>query len=487
MTRTWSEEQSKIFEWFSTGAEHRNMVVRARAGTGKTTTIIEGVSRAPDAKILLAAFNKAIAKELESRVAKSNVEAKTLHGLGYQFIRRNWKVRMDDSSPWKRASMLVDRVEAKAPLPMARLIRELHTKARDIDPWIADDESHDRLYQMAVRFDLLPDDDWEDRGWDAERVCRAAHKAMKLARDKTELIDFADMIFLPLIHNWVAPSYDLVVVDEAQDMTAAQLTLARGACRSNGRMCVVGDDRQAIYGFRGADSGSLDRLKEGLEAGELGLTVTYRCPKLVVALAAEIVPDFRAHESAPDGIVSTMSHEKMLVDAEVGDFVLSRTNAPLVKACMSFLHDGIRARIKGRDIGKGIVTLIKRLGAIDVDDILPLLDAWLNREIAKAQKMPEDAGDERIGMVMDQAAIVRVLVEDADSIADIEERCNQLFSDDERPSIMCSTVHRAKGLEAETVYILKDTFRESTEGEEMNIRYVAITRTKKKLVWVEGT
>ncbi len=486
MTRTWSNEQAEIFDWFSEGAPW-NLIVRARAGTGKTTTILHGVSLAREPKILLAAFNKSIAKELQSRIARSNVEAKTLHGLGFQYIRRRSRVTMDDANPWKRASLLVERVEANAPIPMHRMIRDLHTKARDIDPWIAQEDSHDRLYQMAVRFELLPDDDWEDRGWTAERVCKAAHRAMKLAMERTELIDFADMIFLPLIHEWVTPSYDLVVVDEAQDMTVAQLTLAVGSCRqaNGGRMCVIGDDRQAIYSFRGADSGSLDRLKEGLDASELGLTTTYRCPKLVVALAAEIVPDYRAADSAPDGEIVTINTDRLLLDVAEGDFVLSRTNAPLVRICMALLREGKRARIKGRDIGKGVMALIRKLGASDVEDIGPLLDVWLAREYAKARKMPEEAAAERVEFVLDQAGIVRVLIEDAESMSVVEQRCADLFSDDERPSIMCSTVHRAKGLEADNVFLLRKTFRDGTI-EEMNLRYVAVTRTKRKLAWVEG-
>ena len=71
----------------------------------------------------------------------------------------------------------------------------------------------------------------------------------------------------------------MVVVDEAQDMTSAQLEIAVGACKRGGRVVIVGDDRQAIYGFRGADSGGLDRLKKLLKAKELGLTTTYRLPE----------------------------------------------------------------------------------------------------------------------------------------------------------------------------------------------------------------
>ncbi len=488
MTKNWSGEQGEIYEWFEgVPWASQNLLVRARAGTGKTTTIIEGIHRAREASVLLAAFNKDIAKELGGRIQRRGAEAKTLHGLGFKYIRARARVRLDDANPWKRGAALVDRAEPNAPVPIQRLIRDLHTKARDIDPWIALDENHDRLYAMAVRFELLPDGDWEEKGWPAARVCRAAHKAMQLAMEPTDLIDFADMIFLPLIHEWVTPSYDLVVIDEAQDMTLAQLTLAVGSCRQSdgGRIAVVGDDRQAIYGFRGADSGAFDRLKAELRATELGLTTTYRCPKLVVALAAAIVPDYRAADAAPDGEVLNASMDKMLRDCDVGDFILSRTNSPLVRACMALLRAGKRARIKGRDIGKGIMTLIGKLGVSDVEDVPRALDAWLHKETIKAQKLPDDAAAERIEFINDQCEIIRVLIDDADSLAVVEQRCTELFSDDSKPSIMCSTVHRAKGLEADTVYLLRSTFKPGTE-EEANIMYVAITRTKQRLIWVDG-
>jgi len=84
----WSNEQKAIFAWFEEGTGH--LVVRARAGTGKTTTIIEGIEHAPEASILLAAFNKAIATELQSRIRNPRAQAKTLHGLGYSYVRSAW-------------------------------------------------------------------------------------------------------------------------------------------------------------------------------------------------------------------------------------------------------------------------------------------------------------------------------------------------------------------------------------------------------------
>src|SRR5207248_1814934 len=140
--------------------------------------------------------------------------------------------------------------------------------------------------------DCEPGADWVGRGYRTEHIAEWALKAMDLARERTGVITFSDMLFLPLVHGWASGRWDLVVVDECQDMNAAQLALAGRCLVPGGRIAVVGDDRQAIYGFRGADSSSLDRLLEAYDAKELPLTITYRCPKRVVEVARLLVPDY---------------------------------------------------------------------------------------------------------------------------------------------------------------------------------------------------
>ncbi len=496
----WSSEQASIFEWFNTSyvadgkdepgnlaprSMSRNLVVRARAGTGKTTTIIEGVNRAPERAILLAAFNKSIAVELQKRLNNPRCEAKTLHGLGCKYVMQNWKPQIvDDGS---RADGLTTKVcPDDAPRAILRLVTQLHNKAREITPFTAIKGRPSDLVDLAIRFDLVPDDEYEPQGYNLNRVCELAFAAMKLAMERTKIIDFSDMIFLPLVHNWVRPWAQLVVVDEAQDMTAAQLELAIRSCTKTGRICVVGDDRQAIYGFRGADSDSLDRLKRRLDARELGLTTTYRCATNIVNLARHIVPDFRAAPGAPAGEIANCDLDKLLSTAREGDFILSRTNAPLVRVCMALLKQGRRARIKGRDIGKGVAALIRKLSSSNIPDLLEALNGHVQREVERAMKLPENAQEERIQFISDQAEIIRELSEGCVGIADLQARVTDLFSDDaERQAIMCSSVHKAKGLEASTAFLLEGTFRKG-HREEDNLRYVAITRAKTRMVWVSG-
>ena len=84
-----STEQTAIFAHFKSGAG--NLSIKARAGTGKTTTIKAAFEHAPESRILYAVFNKRNQKEAEEKITDSRVEVKTLHSLGYAFIKRVWR------------------------------------------------------------------------------------------------------------------------------------------------------------------------------------------------------------------------------------------------------------------------------------------------------------------------------------------------------------------------------------------------------------
>jgi superfamily I DNA/RNA helicase len=347
------------------------------------------------------------------------------------------------------------------------------------------------LTDIAYDHDCVPDEEWEEDGYDVDYVERHALKAMDKACDRDGTIDFDDMIFIPVRRSLTRAWFNMVIVDEAQDMNAAQLVLAQRACKKGGRIAVIGDDRQAIYGFRGADSDSVNRLKKELDATELRLTTTYRCGKVIVAEAAKLVPDYTAAPTAPEGVISTLPRTKLAEAAVEGDFILSRTNAPLVSACLKCLRLGKRAKIEGKDIGKGLLNLVNKLATgparKSIGNLLEKLTAWEDREVARARKSKDKNADARIEAIEDKAETLRQLAEGLANVEELRTRLNELFEDSNghRPKITCSTVHKAKGLESDRAFLLSNTFRKATDIEEENIRYVAITRAKKELTWVE--
>lgn len=489
-----SPEQEEIVAWFETGvargARHANLAVRARAGTGKTFTILAGVQRAPETRAphvtLLAAFNKTIAGELQARVGGNpRIHAKTLHALGCRFVfAQRPKAKVDESG--RRARLLAQAaLNTQTADRVCDAVAKLHTKAREVVPFARDARD---LQWLIYRFNIeIPDTT------SARFVCDAALRAMTIAREDhgtlSETFDFADMIYLPLVCDWTRRMYSLVVIDEAQDMTAAQLELARRVAYTNGRIAIVGDDRQAIYSFRGADADGFGRLRLELQAVELPLLVTRRCARDIVTAAQAIVPDIAALPEAPRGIVRKIDKAALAAQVQEGDFVLSRTNGPLIRVALALLKRDLCARVRGKDVGRQAQALLRALDPATTAEIPALVAGWAVIERSRAQGLLPDVQEARLDAIEDQVAVLTELAAGCADVAAVRRRIDLLFDDDAVGAtvVTCSSVHRAKGLEAARVFLLEGTFRGSGhEGEEANIRYVAITRARSELVWVGG-
>lgn len=500
----WSSQQIAIFDWFANPvareAQGYNLVVRARAGTGKSTTIRAGIGRAPEGSRLVAAFNTKIKEEAAKKFAEAGdftTEVKTLHGVGFACVRLyRDRIRVEERKG-TRQDMLAERVcGAQAPDAIKRLVGKLLTKGREMAPLA---QTPGDLLDIALEFECVPDETWAQAGFDLGYVEARALEAMAAAAlvKSGEEIDYADMLFLPVRNNWLQATYDLVVVDEAQDMNMTQLIIARGVCR--GRFAIVGDDRQALYAFRGADSGSLDRLKTELDAQELGLTVTYRCAKAIVAEAAALVPDIQAAADAPDGEITALpSFEALVAASAPHDFILSRTNAPLAKVAMAHIRAGKAVKIQGKDIGAGLKAVIRKLAtgpaANSIPALLQRLAKWEEREVDRVRKADRPEREEGI---RDKAETLRVVCDGVSGVRELEARLDSLFSDNlNGGAVICSSVHKAKGLEAERVFVLRPTLypkmppgvkvSAARAREEQNIHYVAVTRAMRRLVWVEA-
>jgi len=476
----WSDEQKAIFAWFALGAG--NMVVQARAGTGKTTTIKEAFNHAPEAgKLLYAVFNKKNQKEAQEKITDARVEVRTLHSLGFMFIKTVWRdAKPDDGVEFDRLSRIAPTLPEEVGAQVLRLVGFLKNLTVGVPELneaidIADARNITVPDEMEAEFPLVK------LAGIAIEILRAS-----LERDSIGRVSFNDMVWLPVAAGWVKPTFAMVVVDEAQDMNMPQLLMAERA--SKGRICIVGDDRQAIYGFRGAASDGMHLMKQRLAAGTLGLTTTYRCPKSVVALANTIVPDYTAAPSAPEGEVLEGSLAEVLKTLVVNDAVLSRLNAPLMSTCLSLLRNGTPARIEGRDIGKQLVGMVRKLRAKSVPDFFKKLTSWGEKQTKRIMAGGGKHAQSKIELVNDQVVTLQTVAEDCNSVSDIEAKITSLFEDSDsarRPAVVCSSVHKAKGLEWEKVVLLDETFKNKSGGEnqeEANIFYVAVTRAKKTLV-----
>ncbi len=514
----WTPEQEEIFRFFR--AERGNLMVNAVAGSGKSTTIREGVIWAPEPSVLICAFNRHIADEMNQSLGKIKgrmIKAATLHSVGYEIIRHYWpKVPLKEYRNEELARQIFDRAKVKKKFKFIKAICDTCDKIKDALPLA---ETVDDVVMVGEDFDtLLPD---KELPWDIQgRLVLATLEAAKL---NTGSIGYSDMVWLPVVNNWTPPGkFRLVIIDEIQDVSTAQLLLARKmVAQPFGRMAFFGDSNQSVYSWRGADRFSIERTKQDVKCTELPLNVSFRCSKEVVKEAKKLVPSITSLEDAPVGKVRTIEFAEIGLLAQPGDFVLSRFNAPLIPACIAIRRMGslknlcakcnavwpcpnhaLKAHIDGKDAlaqAKNVIQKIARTGKGGIATFEQDVNTWMQKEIAIARGRGSPSRSQR---AIDFGLLLGRLGRECSSMSEVEEILDALFKGRRSPNaIVCSTIHRAKGREANQVFILRDTLplrMADGEGayeiptkdfdfhEERNLEYIAISRAKNTLYWVNG-
>jgi superfamily I DNA/RNA helicase len=316
---------------------------------------------------------------------------------------------------------------------------------------------------------------------DAEVFIRYVCQALRMCKEQTNVVDFNDMIWLCFVYRINPGKFDIVFIDECQDLTRAQLELALSAVKIDGRVIAVLDDRQVLYSFAGVEIDVLDILRSRLKATELTLPICYRCPKSVITLAQKYVPDILPFDKVIEGSIEHITYNDLYHKVSPGCFVLSRTNAPLISICMRMIRSGIKANILGRDIGDGLQYLIKKSKKKTVIKLLEWLPKWEKEEKERVLAKNPKAKTE---FITDKAECLFNLCENCTSLEEVKDNINKMFKDTEDNKVVwLSTIHKRKGAETDVVFILNDTLRYSSIAEE-NCNYVAITRCKKELYFV---
>jgi len=504
MSNAWSTYQEAIFKNIAEGKGHT--VVLARAGSGKTTTIMEGLKHVPPKKtVLMVAFNKKIADELSSR-APHGVEVATLHSYGLRQIKSAFgPVKIDQ---YKLDPLLKAKLgEGPGTFEIKRALQKTISLCKaslvgwmSVDPEEGIDPEDDEYRACLDQIDKLVDDFSIDTGMDLSKrsdFVKMVFDGLQDAYTMTSVLDFDDMIWFPIVHNLRVWQFDRVFIDETQDLNSAQIELALRACKKNGRILAVGDDRQAIYGFRGADKDAVNNVIERLHAKVMKLTVCYRCAESIVALAAQTVPDFEPAPGAIHGLIEDgVSEEAMRKKAAPGDFILSRANSPLISLCWQFIREGRPATIQGKDFGANLTGMIakarkatvmredKSIPVRTVEDFLDWLDDWRVTESDRLRQKNRSTE-----AVDDKADCLIALCDGCRSLDEVVAKIEQLFgeADSDMKRIVLSSTHKAKGLERNRVFVLADTYRRRPDIEEANLWYVAVTRARAELYLVRGT
>jgi superfamily I DNA/RNA helicase len=210
-----------------------------------------------------------------------------------------------------------------------------------------------------------------------------------------------------------------------------------------------------------------------------------------VRKAQEYVSHIQSHESAIEGFVKEDVGSWPLKQFLPTDAILCRNTRPLIEVAFLLIRNKVSCRVLGRDIGQGLVKLVKKMKAFNVLDLTKKLTNYRSKE---AQKLIAQGKEDRLASLDDKLETLAVFMEEVGIDAPVSELISAieaLFSDDSMGRLTLSTVHKAKGLEFERVFIL-DAFlmpskyarQDWQKTQEVNIQYVAVTRAKKELYYV---
>lgn len=492
-------------------------MVEAYAGCAKSSTL---EMAAPGVRVpaLATAFNKDAAEMLR-KTMPSNFLAKTFNGLGY--------------GAWMRANPGIGRWEMED-RKLGKLISQVAKERKtslSADGW----DQIRKMTTMAMQLGLTPGNEGEpmlpdtqenwaeiaDQCWvsaeDAEFYADVAKEVLieDIALARKGKLSFDDQVYCSAVLGGKFTRYPVVFADEVQDLNPLNHRMLSQSVAEGGRLVMVGDRHQAIYAFRGADANSMDNARRlRPQWKDRRLSMTFRCPQQIVQRQHGHVPLYRAYHQNAQGVFQAWAVEEtpdvtefqgwgfakleaMLPEPGQGTIaILCRNNAPIMGLAFKLIRSGIGCHVLGRDIGKGLQQLSKKICPEDSTasvEVMIKITSWMEHEISLAE-----ANDklEKVAGITDKGESLIACLEGsgARTAGELRTVIEQLF---ERAGgrVVLSTIHRAKGMEW-TVLLHLDPFRipskfarkAAAQGDsrqltqEYNLKYVCETRTKHTLI-----
>lgn len=536
-------EQLAIFDFIKSGYGHG--IIDAVAGSGKTTTIIQSAELIPrETRVLFCAFNTSIAGEIGRRLnmlGVHNVTVKTMHSLGYGILRANTpniNYQVDKNKYKKLITQLLDSDLLQI------FIRLVEIKGFDIHSLTRSDQDFIKNYRktftnilndivdkhrltltnlelkefknLLAHYNVFTQVEQKKKEYTKEvdlyfTALKVVLEAGNNQARTKHIIDFADQLFLPDEWDFMTTTlYDYIFIDECQDLSKSQLYIALKHVKSEGRVLAVGDPRQSIYGFAGADIESFNQIGRKLpKVKTLSLSRCFRCPVPVIELAKEFRPDI-------DGINTNIGHVhsieylQVFEKVDVGDLIISRTKAPLMDVVFRLIEQERDIKIHADEV-KEFVNELKYMFTRDelklyrpfddpafYDKVCDRQKYFIKKEAYRIEdeKMRKEVVDELVHLLeikLDFLERQSDIQQNWDNLADLFKLIEKLFEGTE-DSIHLSTIHRAKGLENSNVFVINYNKMPLQRPEQLdwelvqeeNLQYVAITRAKDNLYLVSS-
>jgi superfamily I DNA/RNA helicase len=477
-------EQTAIIN--STG----NITINAVAGSGKTTTLIEyAATRPTGSRILYLAFNKSVKLEAQRKFAARNlhnVKVETAHSLAYKYVVRtnSYKVRPQSYKTHEIVELLDLRGNG-----------EKHTEyiiANHITRFITYFCNSDKPKVQELNYlDTISD----------AKAISFVQSFYKYIEDGTRLLlSKMNNGEIEITHDFYLKKfqlsrpvlkYDYILFDEGQDASAAMLDIF---LNQKATKIIVGDTHQQIYGWRHAVN-SLEKT----DFQNFNLSTSFRFHQDIANLANDMLK-WKKHIGRQ---ISLAISGKGNTTTEESKATIARSNLGLLLNAINYVTDN--RKVKHIYFEGNINSYTYADDGASLYDVLHLYNGYHHsikdkliqsmHDLDELEDYIDKTGDAQLAMM------VEIVKEYGNEIPGIIKNLKELHTGDEdrnKAEMIFSTVHRAKGMEYDVVHLVNDFIKESDlikpqsakeEGvfdptklnEEINLLYVAITRTKNKL------
>lgn len=470
MTFTPTPEQTSILTEATSTSD--NLLISALAGAAKTSTLVLIAEALRTTSILCISFNKKIADEMKARLP-SNCTSLTLNALGHRVWADTLGKRLVLNTK-KNFEILTALMQTLDPEERDEAYEAFGDMLKAIESgktagYIPDGTDKAKPLLSDVEFF----DEWLDIDFPpAQRELIREASIQSIARAREGIIDFNDQILMPTCFPSSFPQYPLVLIDEAQDLSALNHRMIQKFAKK--RLIAVGDECQAIYGFRGAHQDSMQLLRKTFSMRQLLLSISFRCPVSIVEAALWRAPHMQYPEWAKPGTVETLVTWTAANIPETDVAIICRNNAPLFSMALRLIKSGRYPKLVGNDIGKNLLKIMNKLGKPDlpIEEAEKKLERWVRGRLKKARDPAP---------IHDQAECIAVFFEDSETLGEAVRKAEHLFTMSGPIELM--TGHKAKGLEFEHVFFLDQDLLKP-KGQDNNLKYVIQTRSKNTLTYV---
>ena len=276
------------------------VMIIAGPGSGKTRALTHRIAyllatgKAQPRDVLALTFTNKAAGEMQERVeALVGDDAKgmwvsTFHSAFARLLRRE-----GNKIGYSQDFSIYDTSDSK------RLIKQ-QMQARTLDTDVVKPRSVQRMISSAKNEMIDPQEYADLARGDQQELVAKVYPAYERALQQANALDFDDLLLKPIAlfeqHEDVLEKYQnrwqYVHIDEYQDTNQAQYVLARTLAGRHKNLCVVGDDAQSIYAFRGADITNILNFEQDYpDATTIRLERNYRSTKNIIRLADSIIEE----------------------------------------------------------------------------------------------------------------------------------------------------------------------------------------------------